>query len=99
MIWGGMVPALAITLLIEAAVTGSTLYLFMLGFVMLLPLAQIVRVAAREARTRPLGRAVQLSLFLMLGKYAEMAGMTRFYWNRLRGRPSELIEYKKADGA
>jgi hypothetical protein len=32
----------------------------------------------------------------MIGKYAEMAGMTRFYWSRLRGRPSALIEYKKA---
>ncbi|MBW8910471.1 MAG: glycosyltransferase [Sphingomonas sp.] len=98
MIWGGMVPALALTLLIEAAVTGSVLYLFMLGFIASLPLVQIGRVAAREARTRPLRRALQLSLFLMLGKYAEMMGMTRFYWNRLRGRPSVLIEYKKADG-
>jgi glycosyltransferase involved in cell wall biosynthesis len=96
MIQGGMVPALAATLLIETFITRSMLYPVMLGLLALLPLAQIIRVAAREARTRTPGRAMQLSLFLMIGKYAEMAGMTRFYWDRLRGRPSALIEYKKA---
>lgn len=97
MIWGGMVPVIAATLAIETIVTGSLLYPFMLAFLALLPIAQIVRVAAREAQARPLRRAIRLSLFLMIGKYAEMMGMTRFYWNRLRGRPSALIEYKKAD--
>ncbi|SDD44372.1 Glycosyl transferase family 2 [Sphingomonas sp. YR710] len=96
MIWGGMVPALAVTLLIETIITRSMLYPIMLGLLALSLLGQIVRVAVREARTRTRRQAVQLSLFLMIGKYAEMAGMARFYWNRLRGRPSGLIEYKKA---
>lgn len=37
--------------------------------------------------------------YCIAGKFAQMHGMNRYWWNRLRGRQTRLIEYKGADAA
>ena len=37
--------------------------------------------------------------YCVLGKFAEMAGIARYWFNRIRGRQSKLIEYKRADAS
>lgn len=69
---------------------------FVAGPVALLALvaypAQIARIAARDARKES---ALTYAAFAMLAKFAEAAGVIKFWATRLTGGRSTLIEYKK----
>ena len=47
-----------------------------------------------SARGLTSGRALQAAFLLMLGKFAELAGMSSYWLARLRGTRRKLIEYK-----
>jgi hypothetical protein len=48
---------------------------------------------------RPPGDARLYAVFCVLGKLPAMAGQSGYWLNRLRGRRSTLIEYKRAADA
>jgi glycosyltransferase involved in cell wall biosynthesis len=85
--WGGALPAFA--LLLAAAY----------GWLGLLPIALYAvlyrRVRAARLRRDPDARHARLdAAFCVLGKLAQLQGLTRFAWDRLRGKREQLIEYK-----
>ena len=92
--WGVALPAAATILLAAAAINGSTVFAIAGGIFLLLPLAQLARLALRETRRLPFALALRLATFLMLGKPAQSIGIARFWLGRVRGRRSALIEYK-----
>lgn len=83
-IWGFGIPALTIglTVLINA---------WSLALLLVYPL-QVVRLALRG--TRSVRENWLRALFLVLGKFPEMAGQVNFLYNRLSGKTARLIEYK-----
>jgi GT2 family glycosyltransferase len=91
--WAGVVPALFFGGLLLAAMGHSRWGLLAPGAVLLVA-AQILRVALYERRHHPFGRAWALSLFLAIGKYAEMIGLMRYHFDQRFLRRGRLIEYK-----
>ncbi len=83
-IWGLGIPALIIGLTVSINVWG-------LALLLIYPL-QIVRLALH--RTRSARENWWRALFLMLGKFPEVAGQMNFLYNRLTGKAAHLIEYK-----
>ena len=83
-IWGLGIPVLTIGLILWCSVWGFALLL-------IYPL-QIVRLALRG--TRSAHENWWRALFLVLGKFPELAGQINFLYNRLSGKTARLIEYK-----
>lgn len=83
-LWGAFLP-MAIVLL---AVTVGWPAAFLLAAYPL----QFIRLAARASGT-PRARAEQ-ALFLLVGKFAEAAGVVSYAWRHGLRRPPRLIEYK-----
>lgn len=83
MIWGLVFPILVITL--------SNIYLYSLLLLLMYPL-QILRVSSK----RPdLGKTRFIwATSIVIGKFAEAAGMIRFCIDRVRNKKAHLIEYK-----
>ncbi len=48
----------------------------------------------RRAQGDALDDAVLLATFSILGKFPEVAGIARYWWQRVRGLKGGLIEYK-----
>jgi GT2 family glycosyltransferase len=88
--WGALVPLLALGLLFFSAG---------LGVLVLAGYAILVARVFRSARRRGLSpRDARLfALFVALGKLPSALGQFRYFWHRLRGRRSPLIEYKGAE--
>jgi GT2 family glycosyltransferase len=87
LIWAAALPSSALLLAAGLGLTG------------LFPLALYAvlyrRVRAARLRRDPDARHARLdAAFCVLGKFAQLSGLTRFAWARLRGRREELIEYK-----
>lgn len=82
-VWGGVIP-LAILLL--AAFAGP----WALALALIYP-AQVARLALREGGGKT---AWERAFFLVVGKFAELAGVAEYWWRRLRGQRGGLIEYK-----
>jgi GT2 family glycosyltransferase len=91
--WGGLVPLAMLAGILLALVADRRWALLAIAAPALV-LLQIVRVALREMRHHPPGRAWAYSLFLAIGKYAEMAGLLRYHIDQRFGRRAKLIEYK-----
>lgn len=87
-------PVSALALLIIAGLARTEWPAVAAGVLLLLLAAQFVRVARREARVRPVRDAMTWSLFLLLDKPPHAIGIARYWWARLRGRRTALIEYK-----
>lgn len=83
LLWG---VALPLVILVLTLIIGPGALLLALVY----PL-QIARLARREGGAR---QDWQQAALLTAGKFAEAAGVLEYHWRRLRGRPSELIEYK-----
>lgn len=83
-IWGLGIPVLSISLAIWMEAWGVM-------FLLIYPL-QIIRLALRG--TRSAHENWWRALFLVLGKFPELAGQVNFLYNRLSGKTAHLIEYK-----
>lgn len=83
--WAGVVPLIAIAGL-ALGIAADRRWLLLALAALLLVAAQTVRVTARESRRHGPLRAFALSLFLAIGKYAEMIGLLRYHRDRRRGR-------------
>ncbi|ATE66991.1 glycosyltransferase family 2 protein [Rhizorhabdus dicambivorans] len=91
--WAGAVPVAAVAGLSLGVIADRRWTLLALAALLLLAF-QIARVALREMRHHPPRRAWAHSLFLAIGKYAEMIGLLRYHRDRRLGRKARLIEYK-----
>ena len=86
-VWAGLIP-LVIEILIWPTRGWSLLGL------LIYPL-QVVRIARRYRRGGMAARdAWPYSLLLTVGKWAELRGMMKFHWDRMRGKHAKIIEYK-----
>ncbi len=97
LLWGAVLPVAILLLLGAAWVLGTpVLVLPALGLALLFPL-QFVRLAMRARRQ---GLPPQLARFqafwLVVGKFAQVGGIARYWINRLRRRRNRIIEYKAA---
>jgi glycosyltransferase involved in cell wall biosynthesis len=87
--WGGAVPLAGCALLVHSLLWSIPL---IAGYLLLM--YKIYRYRRRQG---DLPRAARLyAAFTMLGKFPQMQGLLRYYFNRLRGRNSAIIEYKQA---
>lgn len=94
--WGGVYPALVAATLL-AGLAWSPLWIASIVLLLVWP-AQVLRLMAKERRAGLSPRLAQASgFFLMLGKFAEFAGVARFAASRLLRRAPRLIEYKGPD--
>jgi GT2 family glycosyltransferase len=60
-----------------------------------IPVVQALRVARRSIAEGREGRdALTLGCFLVLGKWPRLQGQLRYLWDRIRGGPARLIEYR-----
>lgn len=81
--WGGMLPiAIVISCLIHPiAILGIIIY----------PL-QIIRIALTRGAT--VASSWTYAIYVTIAKFAEIQGVFRFLWNKLRGKTAQPIEYK-----
>lgn len=86
--WGAALPIVALAAALPT-LGGS---LILLGGYPL-SAARVYRHTRRRGRSR--GDAVAASVFTTLGKFAELQGILKYHWNRVRGRRGTLIEYKQ----
>jgi GT2 family glycosyltransferase len=94
--WGGMVPLALTAPILLGLLLWRTAPLIVTACMMLLVTVQIIRLAKRERRRWPGRQAITLAIFLTLAKPAQTLGILRFWWGRVGGRRSAIIEYKKA---
>ena len=83
-IWAGVVPLLILictTIKPSVGLYGLLIY----------PI-QIVRITIKS--NLPFTKAFVHSSFLMLGKLPELVGQVKYYWNTIRNKRSQIIEYK-----
>ncbi|MDB5581796.1 MAG: glycosyl transferase [Bradyrhizobium sp.] len=92
--WATVLPTIGLALLLGALLWKDGRIAALAVVVLLLPLAQLARLALRETRRRPLGEALTLAAFLMLAKPAQSLGIARYWRGRLGGTPARIIEYK-----
>jgi GT2 family glycosyltransferase len=94
LVWGGVMPAMLLlaTLL---ALTLNPLWWIAAGLLVLPWPLRMVQLARRQQR-RGLRAKVALAsgILLMVGKLPQFLGLMGYYFNRLSGRASRLIEYK-----
>jgi GT2 family glycosyltransferase len=83
-IWGLIIPALTIFLVLIFGSLGMTVLL-------IYPL-QFIRLALRDGQRGK--KNWWHALFLVLGKFPEVAGQLSYVYNRLTGKAAHLIEYK-----
>lgn len=83
-VWGLVIPAIALMLgLIDLKWAGL--------FLLIYPL-QVIRLARRNLdQGKP---SWIMAFFLVLGKFPEMIGQIKFYWQLYSGKQGRLIEYK-----
>lgn len=84
LVWGALAPV-AITLLALKLAAALALWL-------LYPL-QVARLAMRFRKVAT-PAPWTYALFLVLGRFPEAQGVVKFWWGRLRGQGSKIIEYK-----
>lgn len=84
--WGLALPAAALA---SAPWSDGLGLLLLLGYP-----ALWLRVFLRRGAGQPSRDAALYASFCVLGKFAELMGLARYWWNRARGRMARLIEYK-----
>jgi len=92
--WGGIVP-LVILAGAVAGVFAAPQAFWVATVALTLIVMQMLRMYVREARRHPLRTAAALSLFLTIGKFAEMAGLIRYWRRRFRQRPGRPADYER----
>jgi GT2 family glycosyltransferase len=88
-VWGAALPLLGLGL---APTTGGLSLLALGAYGALFARARSARMRAGT----PARDASWYALFVIVAKWAHLAGAAWFVWNRLRGRSARLIEYKSS---
>lgn len=82
--WAGFLPAFI--------TVGSLINPVLLWTALIYPL-QICWIAIRKEASSPI--AWMYAILTMIGKFAQLEGIFKFYWRSVVGRTGQLIEYKK----
>lgn len=82
--WGGLLPAII--------VLSSFIHPVFLCAVLIYPM-KVCSIALRRGATS--AEAWVYGALMMLGKFAQLEGILKFYWRLSRGQTAQLIEYKK----
>lgn len=83
-IWGLLIPCLILAMLIVNPIIG-------LIFLLIYPL-QLIKLTLKNRQKTKI--ALLHAIFLVVGKFAEVAGQIKFWFNRLFRQQSKIIEYK-----
>ena len=83
-LWGLLLPAFILSL--------CGLVSFGFGWLLLVYPAQVLRIALKQRRQVP--GVWHYALSLVLGKFPEMLGQCKYWWDKRMQTPSRLIEYK-----
>ncbi|HTP26639.1 MAG TPA: glycosyltransferase [Anaeromyxobacteraceae bacterium] len=86
LLWGLAVPGAAALM----APAGGLGLILLLGY----PALGVRILVRRRSRGDRLRDAALYANFCMLGKFPEVAGHAKYWWDRVRGRKGKLIEYK-----
>ena len=89
LIWGAMVPALALGLLLPSSGWSSIL---LFGY----PALALRILRSSHRRGLSVGESSLYALFCVMGKFPSVYGQLRYWARRLLGKRSTLIEYKHA---
>ena len=87
--WGLVLPMAALSL---AWITWGASLLLLLGYVALWWRVKRYRIERGDSRQH----AALYADYCLIGKFAELAGIVQYMWNRARGRRTPLIEYRAA---
>lgn len=79
LVWGGAIPLCVLVLALWAGPWG-------LALLAVYP-AQLLRLWKKTG-------SLVTAVFLLIGKFAETAGILKFHWGRVLGRAARIIEYK-----
>jgi hypothetical protein len=82
--WGSVVPL--------AIATGCLFHPIAIVVAVIYPL-QIVRIALGRGRTAAF--SWPYAIYMTIAKFAEVQGVIRYEWTKLRGKTAQSIEYKK----
>ncbi len=82
--WGGLLPSIIIV--------GSLINPFFLCMALIYPL-EICWIAIRRGATSTL--AWMYAVLTLIGKFAQLEGIIKFYWRGVVGQNAQLVEYKK----
>lgn len=92
--WGGMMPMLLLISIGLALLVNAMWWLAALLLVLPWPV-RMVQLTMRARRRGLVPRVARASgILLMVGKVPQFLGLLEFYWNRIVGRASHIIEYK-----
>jgi GT2 family glycosyltransferase len=94
LVLGATVPLSASVMILVGIVARSTPLIGLGLAIATLPIIQTLRITLRERRNRPLKDSAVLAFFLMLAKPAEAIGIVRYWYGRISGHRSRIIEYK-----
>lgn len=94
-LWGLGLPLIALICLSIFVHLGSRLALFVSILCLAAYPLQIVRIAMRKAAANPdLRFASMYATLMVVGKFAQISGVLRCWWEHAFGSPQRLIEYK-----
>jgi hypothetical protein len=85
--WGGVLPM--------AIVIGCLFHLLAIVVAIIYPL-QIARIAIGRGAT--VAFSWKYAMYMTIAKFAEMQGVIRYEWDKLRDKTAQSIEYKKNYG-
>jgi len=95
--WGGIMPA-ALLAAVLLALAVSPLWWPVAAALLLIWPVRMAQLALRQRRRGlPVRVATASGVLLMLGKVPQLLGLARFHLDRLRGRASQLVEYKTSE--
>ena len=92
-LWAGVVPLVVLTSVILGLLLTPWAFLgaaVLLGYPALWWKIRAHRLRLGDDATK----SDVFARHVVLGKFAELSGMVRYHWNRLRGTRSGLVEYK-----
>lgn len=100
LLWALVVPLVIVALLAGALVLRQPIVALPgLGLLLLYP-AQLARLTLRRHREgKSWGFALGWAFWMVVGKFAQLAGLWQYHWKRWRGQTSQVIEYKQGSGA
>jgi len=84
-VWGLVIPLLAVS---GIWTTNDWSLLLLLGYPLM-----VFKIYTFFRRSLPTNQALPYALFCMIGKIPQAQGALQFYWNKLVGKRSTLIEY------
>ena len=95
--WGGIMPAVLLITMALALRVNPLWWPVAAALLLIWPVRMLQLTARQRRRGLPLRVAAASGVLLMLGKIPQLQGLAGFHLDRLRGRASQLVEYKTSE--